>query len=148
LISLFDNAETCLIPQITGLTYLPNFVTTAEANTLVAHIDDQSWRSDLKRRVQHYGYRYDYNARAVGRDAYLGAEPDRAIRCRPIRMAALDPRPEIRRHQWRQISTRTSAFHHFPNGVPQPTLTREGPLSRIRTRMSVISRFHPEYRRH
>ena len=76
MISLFNNAETCLIPKITGLTYLPNFVTTAEADTVVAHIDDQPWRSDLKRRVQHYGYRYDYKAQAVGRDAYLGPLPD------------------------------------------------------------------------
>jgi alkylated DNA repair dioxygenase AlkB len=73
--SLFDNAETCLIPKIPGLTYLPNFITTAEADTLVTHIDDRPWRSDLKRRVQHYGYRYDYKARVVGRDAY-GPLPD------------------------------------------------------------------------
>lgn len=76
MISLFDNAETCLTPKIPGLTYLPNFVTTAEANTLITHIDDQPWRSDLKRRVQHYGYRYDYKARVVGRDAYLGPLPE------------------------------------------------------------------------
>jgi alkylated DNA repair dioxygenase AlkB len=76
LITLFDTAETCLIPKIAGLTYLPNFVTTTETNTLITQIDDQAWRSGLKRRVQHYGYWYDYKARAVGRDSCLGPLPD------------------------------------------------------------------------
>ncbi|MEO6014366.1 MAG: alpha-ketoglutarate-dependent dioxygenase AlkB [Devosia sp.] len=39
-------------------------------------IDEHSWRDDLKRRVQHYGYRYDYTARRVTRDSYLGPLPD------------------------------------------------------------------------
>ncbi|MFN9789717.1 MAG: alpha-ketoglutarate-dependent dioxygenase AlkB [Holosporales bacterium] len=39
-------------------------------------LDQQSWLADLQRRVQHYGYRYDYTARQVTADLYLGALPD------------------------------------------------------------------------
>ena len=28
-------------------------------------MDARPWLSDLKRRVQHYGYKYDYRARAI-----------------------------------------------------------------------------------
>src|SRR5690606_22327192 len=42
----------------------------------LSQIDQQTWLTDLKRRVQHYGYRYDYKARTVGNDAYLGPLPD------------------------------------------------------------------------
>jgi alkylated DNA repair dioxygenase AlkB len=38
-------------------------------------IDQQPWLSDLKRRVQHYGYKYDYKARALSKEAYLGLMP-------------------------------------------------------------------------
>lgn len=61
---------------ISGLTYIPDFITSAEQDFLLSQIDQQSWLTDLKRRVQHYGYKYDYKARAVGNDAYLGSLPD------------------------------------------------------------------------
>jgi alkylated DNA repair dioxygenase AlkB len=38
-------------------------------------VDAASWLSDLKRRVQHYGYRYDYKARKVDPSMYLGPLP-------------------------------------------------------------------------
>ena len=34
------------------------------------------WRDDLSRRVQHYGWRYDYKARAITPDMHIGALPD------------------------------------------------------------------------
>ena len=33
------------------------------------------WRDDLSRRVQHYGWRYDYRARAITPDMHIGALP-------------------------------------------------------------------------
>ena len=33
------------------------------------------WRDDLSRRVQHYGWRYDYKARAITPDMHIGALP-------------------------------------------------------------------------
>jgi hypothetical protein len=51
--------------QIPNLTYLPNFISEKEENELVEIIDSQPWLDDLKRRVQHYGYKYDYKARRI-----------------------------------------------------------------------------------
>lgn len=38
-------------------------------------IDAAPWREDLSRRVQHYGYRYDYRSRSVDASMYLGELP-------------------------------------------------------------------------
>jgi len=42
---------------------------------LLTFIDEQEWRSDLKRRVQHYGYVYDHRARRVTQADFLSALP-------------------------------------------------------------------------
>jgi alkylated DNA repair dioxygenase AlkB len=52
----------------------------AEQEELLRAVDGGPWRDDLKRRVQHYGYRYDYTRRTVGSDMYLGPLPDWAAR--------------------------------------------------------------------
>jgi len=59
-----------------GLTYLENYISEDEAGRLVQAIDAAPWRTDLKRRVQHYGYRYDYKARQARREDYLGRLPE------------------------------------------------------------------------
>ncbi|MFS2152426.1 alpha-ketoglutarate-dependent dioxygenase AlkB [Rhizobium sp. Rhizsp42] len=58
-----------------GLTYQPDFISEEIATALVAALDQSPWDETLKRRVQHFGYRYDYRARAVTGDAYLGPLP-------------------------------------------------------------------------
>ena len=65
-----------IIPNISGLTYLPDFITKAESAALLTDIDNQAWRADLKRRVQHYGYVYDYRARAISKEMNLGPLPE------------------------------------------------------------------------
>jgi alkylated DNA repair dioxygenase AlkB len=62
--------------DISGLSYHPNYITSSEHDALLATIDNQIWMTDLKRRVQHYGYRYDYRARAITADMYVGVLPD------------------------------------------------------------------------
>lgn len=57
--------------DISGLSYIPDFISAQEQACLLSQIDQQPWLTDLKRRVQHYGYKYDYKARTVGGDAYL-----------------------------------------------------------------------------
>lgn len=57
-----------------GLTYVPQFVKPEEAETLLAWVDQQPWDTTLRRRVQHYGVRYDYQARGLG--ATLGPLPE------------------------------------------------------------------------
>lgn len=62
--------------NIPGLTYIPDFISAQEQDFLLSQIDQQPWLTDLKRRVQHYGYKYDYKARSVDHNAYLGSLPD------------------------------------------------------------------------
>ena len=66
------------IPAVPGLQFLEGFLTPEQQAYCVKRVDaavDQ-WRNDLSRRVQHYGWRYDYKARAITPDMYLGALPD------------------------------------------------------------------------
>jgi hypothetical protein len=62
-------------PTINGLTYLENFITQDHQKQLITIIDEQIWLDDLKRRVQHYGYKYDYKARRIDTSMYLGELP-------------------------------------------------------------------------
>jgi alkylated DNA repair dioxygenase AlkB len=50
-------------------------LTAEEEVGLIGRIDASLWRSDLKRRVQHYGYRYDYRARVARESDFLGPLP-------------------------------------------------------------------------
>lgn len=58
-----------------GLSYVPDFVDEPCETTLLNIIDQQTWCTDLRRRVQHYGYRYEYKSRATGPETYLGPLP-------------------------------------------------------------------------
>lgn len=62
--------------MIPNLTYCPNYLTQDEANMLIDTIDKQIWRNPFKRRVQHYGYIYDYKKRTITADMFLGILPD------------------------------------------------------------------------
>jgi alkylated DNA repair dioxygenase AlkB len=62
-------------PAVPGLTYVADYLRPDEHDRLVATIDRQPRLTALQRRVQHYGYRYDYKARKVSRDFYLGRLP-------------------------------------------------------------------------
>lgn len=61
--------------MINGLRYIPNFVSGHEETKLINHIDSQIWLMDLKRRTQHYGYKYDYTKKKIDSSAYLGKIP-------------------------------------------------------------------------
>ena len=69
------DGETSTIPDIQGLRYVTDFLSVNEQEAAIRHIDAQFWRSDLERRVQHYGWRYDYRARTVERDMHIGPLP-------------------------------------------------------------------------
>ncbi len=64
------------IPKIEGLSYTKDYITEAQEQFLISQIDKQSWLNDLKRRVQHYGYKYDYKARRITSDLKIGEVPD------------------------------------------------------------------------
>ena len=48
-----------------GLIYFPDFISHEESFKLISYIENQAWSSELNRRVQHYGYRYDYKSRTL-----------------------------------------------------------------------------------
>lgn len=51
--------------MIPGLIYVPNFISALQEEYIVSDIDKRVWSNELKRRVQHYGYKYDYKKRVV-----------------------------------------------------------------------------------
>src|SRR4051794_38857247 len=61
--------------DVPGLKYVAGFVADPDEAALLAAVDAEPWLADLKRRVQHYGYRYDYKARKVDPSMYLGPLP-------------------------------------------------------------------------
>jgi len=62
--------------NIGGLTYIPNFITKAEHEYLLKQIDAQPWLDELKRRVQHYGYKYDYKSHKIDQSMKINNLPD------------------------------------------------------------------------
>lgn len=66
--SLFDEVK-----SIPGLICVPGFL--PDTQELLFALDRMPWLDDLSRRVQHYGWRYDYRSRRVHEDAYLGPLP-------------------------------------------------------------------------
>ena len=87
------------IPEVPGLHYFPGFLTSNQQREAVGHIDNSPWRDDLERRVQHYGWRYDYHARTVSRDMHIG------------------PLPDWLQEMARRLSVETELFDHVPNQV-------------------------------
>lgn len=61
--------------DIPGLRYERDFLDEQQERRLAQWIDKQVWSSELKRRVQHYGWRYDYKAREVDATMRLGELP-------------------------------------------------------------------------
>ena len=64
--------------SVPGLHFVEEFLTPEEQAYCVQRIDvaKGEWRNDLSRRVQHYGWRYDYKARAITPDMHLGSLPN------------------------------------------------------------------------
>jgi alkylated DNA repair dioxygenase AlkB len=60
---------------IKGLTYIEDFISVQEEAYLLEMINSQQWLGDLKRRVQHYGWKYDYRARSLNYEMFLGSLP-------------------------------------------------------------------------
>ena len=71
---IFRDASEAGIP---GLALFPEFVTEAEERDLLAAIDGHAWVALAKRRVQHYGYAFDYATRSVAVDGVGGERRQR-----------------------------------------------------------------------
>ena len=64
------------VRAIRGLQYVEDYIEPNQHDRLLAQIDEQQWLDDLKRRVQHYGFKYDYRARKVNHDMRIGELPE------------------------------------------------------------------------
>jgi len=61
--------------QLDGLQYLADFISPVEHDLLLNAIDTHPWLDDLKRRVQHYGYKYDYKQHKVNHSMKIADLP-------------------------------------------------------------------------
>ena len=61
--------------EIPGLRCIKNYITADRHDKLLAQVDEQPWLDDIKRRVQHYGFKYNYRARKVNYDMHIGELP-------------------------------------------------------------------------
>ena len=66
--------------DVPGLSYVPDFLGEREETGIVAAIDAADWSTELQRRVQHYGWRYDYKARQIDVSMRIGPLPEWAVR--------------------------------------------------------------------
>uniref|UniRef100_A0A7I4EC52 tRNA (carboxymethyluridine(34)-5-O)-methyltransferase n=1 Tax=Physcomitrium patens TaxID=3218 RepID=A0A7I4EC52_PHYPA len=60
---------------VPGLTLYTDFVTLSEEQELLREVDERSWQTLAKRRVQHYGYEFLYKTRNVDLSQKLGELP-------------------------------------------------------------------------
>lgn len=89
-------------PTIPGFTYIPQFLSDDEAAAHLRWINTRptdEWRTDLSRRVIHYGWQYDYQTRQISSDLYLG------------------PLPEIFAKVAMRLFSKTGMFPEIPNQV-------------------------------
>lgn len=59
-----------------GLLTVLDFISMDEEAKLLQHVEHGPWLDDLSRRVQHYGWKYEYKSKRVKRDAYIGPLPE------------------------------------------------------------------------
>lgn len=62
--------------DVPGLVYVADFLSEDEEDRVVGVIDQSDWSSELQRRVQHCGWRYDYKARQIDSSMRLGPLPE------------------------------------------------------------------------
>jgi alkylated DNA repair dioxygenase AlkB len=64
-----------VVAQVNGLRFMDNYISATEHEQIVHAIDNEPWLDDLKRRVQHYGFKYNYKSRSIDHNMYIGALP-------------------------------------------------------------------------
>jgi alkylated DNA repair dioxygenase AlkB len=65
------------IIQPNGLIVVPEAISQEEQASLIKDIVQKGkWNNALKRRTQHYGYRYDYRAKNISKSDFLGPFPE------------------------------------------------------------------------
>jgi alkylated DNA repair dioxygenase AlkB len=90
-----DTVADCYL-GISGLSYCHDFMTPSEQARVLEAIDELPWCSDLSRRVQHYGYKYNYKARQIDETMRVGQLPEFAVELgqRLVKQGLLLERPD------------------------------------------------------
>ncbi len=65
--------------DIPGLHYHPMILDAQQQDYILEEISLLPWQTDLKRRVQHYGYQYDYKSRHIDPSMVVGPLPRFAL---------------------------------------------------------------------
>ena len=65
------------LPLIDGMYYISAFLDALAEQNAIRMVDSntQAWLGDLQRRVQHFGWRYDYRARSLSAEMRIGRLP-------------------------------------------------------------------------
>ena len=63
-------------PAIPGLFLHADLLSASQQREALQRVDASPWTTDLKRRTQHHGWRYDYHAREIDVGMRIGALPD------------------------------------------------------------------------
>ena len=61
--------------RVPGLSYWREYIGAAEERRLLRWVDGQAWLTDIRRRTQHHGWKYDYKARVITPGMRLGDLP-------------------------------------------------------------------------
>lgn len=79
----FDEPQEEVIPEnlplpilIPGLEFREEFITLREEIAIVRTLDAAEWSCELSRRVQHYGFKYDYKSRRIDESMHIGSLPE------------------------------------------------------------------------
>lgn len=70
------SAHAVALVVVTGLSYVRDYVGSCDEAALLCAIDDAPWSTELERRVQHYGYKYDYRNRRIDDTMRVGPMPN------------------------------------------------------------------------
>ena len=69
-------SNTEAIDKIRGFRYIPNYITEFQHDWLLDKINKQQWHSFAKRRVQHYGPKYNYKTGKLNHDTRMSDLPE------------------------------------------------------------------------
>ncbi|KAI5068252.1 hypothetical protein GOP47_0016597 [Adiantum capillus-veneris] len=107
---VFEEASEIGIP---GLCLFKNFVEKLEEQELLAAVDEQPWQALSKRRVQHYGYEFQYKIRNVDIMQNMGKLP-KFTDCILKRISAL---PELITAEEVSMPLDQLTVNEYPPGV-------------------------------
>ncbi|WP_406835637.1 alpha-ketoglutarate-dependent dioxygenase AlkB [Streptomyces sp. AHU1] len=71
----FDAGDEAASVPVPGLRHIDGWLGPDACREMLASIENEAWSTELRRRVQHYGHRYDYGRRSVAAPRAAAAAP-------------------------------------------------------------------------